>query len=322
MHASDSDDREAPVATGTGIEGRVAFITGGASGVGLGQARVFGARGCRIAIADVRPEAIDAALETLAADGIDAHGVRLDVRDRAAWAAAVDEVEHHFADPIGLLFNTAGVNGFGPLESATYADFDWVMGVNLGGVINGIQTVLPRMLAAGRGGHIVSVASMAGFEGSPSAAIYAASKAAVINLMESYAMSLEPHGIGVSVLCPASVRSDIANALDRRPTDLAEGSSFTDDPRFVELQRQLYAAGMDPIELAQHVLSAVENRRLYVLPFTETREGLRAHFDQILAAYDASETDPAAAAERASAFEEYRDRARALRAEGASSAVS
>jgi len=309
VHASDATSE------GTRIEGRVAFITGGASGVGLGQARVFGARGVRVAIADVRPEAIDAALDLLAADGIEAHGVRLDVRDRAAWTAAVDEVEERFGDPVGLLFNTAGVNGFGPLESATYADFDWVMGVNLGGVINGIQTVLPRMLAAGRGGHIVSVASMAGFEGSPSAAIYAASKAAVINLMESYAMSLEPYGIGASVLCPASVRSDIANALDRRPVDLAEGSSFSDDPRFIELQRQLYAAGMDPLELAQHVLSAVENGRLYVLPFTETREGIRAHFDRVLAGYDAYETDPVAAAERASAFEQYRHGAQALREE-------
>ncbi len=312
MHAVDGDDFAGPA-----IDGRVAFITGGASGVGLGQARVFGARGCRVAIADVRPEAIDAALEILAAEGIDAHGVRLDVRDRAAWSVAVDEVEQRFGDPVGLLFNTAGVNGFGPLESATYADFDWIMGVNLGGVVNGIQTVLPRMLAAGRGGHIVSVASMAGFEGSPTAAIYAASKAAVINLMESYAIALEPHGIGVSVLCPASVRSDIANALDRRPADLAEGSSFSEDPRFIELQRQLYAAGMDPIELAQHVMSAIEARRLYVLPFTETREGIRAHFDQILAAYDASETDPVAAAERMAAFEQYRENARTLRADQA-----
>lgn len=311
MQAFGADER-----TGTAIDGQVAFITGGASGVGLGQARVFGARGCRIAIADVRPEAIDSALALLADEGIDAHGVRLDVRDREAWVDAVDEVERRFGDPIRLLFNTAGVNGFGPLESATYADFDWIMGVNFGGVVNGIQTVLPRMRSAERGGHIVSVASMAGFQGSPTAAIYAASKAAIINLSESYAMSLAPYGIGVSVLCPASVRSDIANALDRRPAELGEGSSFSDDPRFIELQRQLYAAGMDPIELAQHVLSAVEAGRLYVLPFTETRDGVRAHFDEILGAYEAYETDPSAAAARASAFEQYRDRARALRVAG------
>jgi NAD(P)-dependent dehydrogenase (short-subunit alcohol dehydrogenase family) len=216
---------------------------------------------------------------------------------------------------VTLLFNTAGVNGFGPLEKATPADFDWIMGVNFGGVVNGILTFLPRMIAAGRGGHIVSVASMAGFEGSPAAAIYAASKAAVINLMESYAIALPPYGIGVSVLCPASVRSDIAHALDRRPADLAEGSSFTADPRFVEAQARLYSGGMDPVELAQHVAHAIEQELLYVLPFTETRAGLESHYAGIIAAYDAYETDADAAAARARAFDAYRREARAIRAD-------
>lgn len=294
------------------FEGRVAFITGGASGAGLGQARVFGAAGCRVAIADVRQDALDEASAALAQEGVDALTVRLDIRDRDAYAAAADSVEDHFGAPVTLLFNTAGVNGFGPLEKATYADFDWVMGVNFGGVVNGMQTFVPRMIEAGQGGHIVSVASMAGFEGSPSAAIYAASKAAVMNLVESYAIALRPHGIGASVLCPASVRSDIARALDRRPTDLAAGSSFNDDPRFVAAQQRLYDGGMDPVELAGHVHTAIENDLLYVLPFTETRDGLRAHYERILGFYDEYDTDPEAAAARADAFLRYRDETRAL----------
>jgi NAD(P)-dependent dehydrogenase (short-subunit alcohol dehydrogenase family) len=299
------------------FDGRVAFITGGASGAGFGQAQVFGRAGCRVAIADVRPDALDTATATLRDEGIDALAVPLDIRDRAAYAAAADAVEAHFGDPVTLLFNTAGVNGFGPLENATYDDFDWVMGVNFGGVVNGIQTFLPRMIAAGCGGHVVSVASMAGFEGSPTAAIYAASKAAVINLMESYAIALPKYGIGASVLCPASVRSDIAHALDRRPADLASGSSFTADPRFVEAQARLYSGGMDPIELAQHVRSAIERDLLYVLPFSETQEGLGRHYAGILGAYDAYETDPAAAAARALAFDDYRREAQAIRQSGA-----
>ncbi|KDA05316.1 dehydrogenase [Microbacterium sp. CH12i] len=288
------------------FEGRVAFITGGASGAGLGQAQVFGRAGARIAIADVRQDALDEAVTLLQAEGIDTLGVRLDITDRTAYAAAADAVEAHFGDPVTLLFNTAGVNGFGPLVAATHADFDWVLGVNFGGVVNGMLTFVPRMIEAGRGGHIVTVSSMAGFTGSPSAAVYAAGKAAVINLMESYAIALPEHGIGVSLLCPASIRSNIANALQTRPGTLAEGSSFSDDPDFIALQARLYAGGMDPIRLAEHVRDAIEADRFWVLPFTETRDGLRAHFAGIIAAYDDAETDPGSAAERAAAFDEYR----------------
>lgn len=292
--------------------GRVAVITGGASGVGLGQARLFGGLGCKVAIIDVRQDALDAAAADLRDQGVTVDPVRLDIRDRDAWRRAADGIEDRLGDTPTLLFNTAGVNGFGPLTEASYADFDWILDVNLGGVINGIQTLLPRMLARGIGGHLVSVASMAGFQGSPSAAIYAASKAAVINLMESYALTLPAQGIGVSVLCPASVRSDIAHTLDRRPAELAAGSSFITDPRFVELQRRLYEGGMDPLELAGHVRDAIVAGRFWVLPFPETRDGLRAHFDTILAAYDDVVTDPEAAAERARAFEEYRAQAARL----------
>ncbi|QEW04528.1 SDR family NAD(P)-dependent oxidoreductase [Microbacterium lushaniae] len=293
--------------------GRVAVITGGASGVGFGQAQVFGDLGCRVTIVDMREEALQAAAETLRARGIDVHPLQLDVRDRVAWERAADDIEARWGAAPSLLFNTAGVNGFGPLEEASYADFDWIMGVNFGGVVNGIVTLLPRMLAGGTDGHIVSVASMGGFQGSPSAAIYAASKAAVINLMESYALTLPAQGIGVSVLCPASVRSDIAHTLDRRPAELASGSSFITDERFIELQRRLYAGGMDPVELAEHVREAIVADRFWVLPFTETRDGLRAHFDSILAAYDDCVTDPDAAAERARTFDEYRAQSARLR---------
>jgi NAD(P)-dependent dehydrogenase (short-subunit alcohol dehydrogenase family) len=288
---------------------KVAFITGGASGAGLGQAQVFGEAGCRIVIADIRQDALDEAVAKLRGAGIEAHAIRLDISDRTAYAAAADEVETVFGGPPQLLFNTAGVNSFGPLENATYEDFDWIFGVNLHGVINGIQTFLPRMIASGRDGHIVTTASMAGFEGSPTAAVYSATKAAVLNLMESYAITLPKYGIGASVLCPASIRSNIADAQQTRPEHLAKNSGFRTDEEFIELQRQLYSGGMDPMVLAQHVKKAIENDQLYILPFPETKEGVRAHFDKILDAFVDIDSDREGAEQRARAFEEYRAKA-------------
>jgi len=293
-------------------EGRVAFITGGASGAGFGQAQVFGRAGCRIVIADVRQGQLDVSAAALRAEGVDVLAIQLDVSDRAAYARAADEVERMFGEAPSLLFNTAGVNSFGPLEGATYEDFDWILGVNLFGVINGIQTFLPRMIEAGRGGHIVAVASMAGFAGSPSAAIYAASKAAVINLMESYALALPEHGIGVSVLCPASIRSNIADAQETRPANLAGNSGFTSNASFIELQRKLYAGGMDPIVLAEHLKRAMEDGALYVLPYPEVKPGIEKHFQTILEAFPGLDSDPDGALERARAFAEYQVESRKI----------
>ena len=129
--------------------GKVAFITGGASGAGFGQATVFAEAGCKVAIADVRPAAIEEAIAKLRSQGGEVHGIVLDVTDRDAYACAADEVEKVFGKPPELLFNTAGVNAFGPVEKSTYDDFDWLMGVNLGGVVNGMVTFVPRMIAAG-----------------------------------------------------------------------------------------------------------------------------------------------------------------------------
>lgn len=294
------------------FNGKIAFITGGASGAGFGQAVLFGGLGCRIFIADVRQEALEAALEQLRELGIEAQGTVLDISDRVAYAKAADEVEAVFGGPPQLLFNTAGVNSFGPLEQATYEDFDWIIGVNLHGVINGMQTFVPRMIASGQEGHIVTTSSMACFGGNASSSIYAMTKAAVFNLMESYAQSLPPMGIGVSVLCPASIRSNIADAQETRPEHLAANSGFRSDPAFIELQRNLYGNGMDPVELAGHVKRAIEEGQLYVLPFPETKDGVEKYFGTIIDSFVDLESDREAAQKRAQDFAEYRMKAAAL----------
>ena len=288
----------------------IAFITGGASGAGFGQARVFGQAGARVVVADIRTAAVEQAVAALQAEGITAHGITLDIMDRAAYARAADEVEAVFGAPPSLLFNTAGVNSFGPVENTSYDDFDWIVGVNLGGVINGMVTFVPRMIASGRPGHIVTTSSLGGLMGSALAAPYSAAKAAVINLMESYRQGLEKHGIGVSVLCPANIRSNIAEASRLRPAQFGKSGYVENDDSIASLH-SIHQHGMDPVELAVHVKRGIEANQLYIIPYPEAKEGLAAHYAQILDSVLPMEADPEGARLRTEALQNWAaDRAR------------
>lgn len=282
------------------IAGKVAFITGGASGVGLGQAKVFSGAGARIVIADIRQDHIDEALAWFRSRNAPVHAIRLDITDRAAYARAAAETESVFG-PVQLLFNTAGVSIFGPLEKSTYADYDWMMGVNFGGVVNGIQTFVPRMIAHGQGGHIVNTASMGAFIAGGPAGIYCASKFAVRGLSEALRTELAKFDIGVSVLCPANVSTNIAESVVTRPPQY-QASGYRVDAEAIESLKTLYAAGMDPVELAQHVLAAVRRNQLYVIPYPEVRSRLRAAFDAVLESLPPEDSDPDGVAKRAAAM--------------------
>lgn len=292
--------------------GRIAFITGGASGAGFGQAEVFGKAGCRIVIADIRRDQLDKAVAELKAMGIAAHGIQLDITDREAFARAADEVEQVFGGPPQLLFNTAGVNSFGPVEATTYGDFDWLIGVNLGGVINGMVTFVPRMIAAGQPAHIVTTASVGGFHGAAAAAPYSAAKAAVINLMESYHESLAKYGIGVSVLCPANIRSNIAEATKIRPAQFGETGYVVNEHTIASLH-SIHSHGMEPIELAEHVKRGIEEEQLYIIPYPEEKERIQKHFQAIVDAVLPMEADAEGARKRIEALQAWaRDRARMM----------
>ncbi len=284
--------------------GQLAFITGGASGAGLGQAKVFGRAGSRIVIADIRQEAIDQALAELKAEGIVCHGIKLDITDRAAYAAAADEVEAVFGQAPTLLFNTAGVNNFGPIEKTTYGDFDWLIGVNLGGVVNGMVTFVPRMIASGAPGHIVTVASLGGFTGSALAGPYSAAKAAVINLMEGYAQGLEKYGIGVSVVCPANIKSNIARATLTRSAEYG-ASGYVEGEEAIASLDSIYQHGMEPEELAANIMQGIQTGALYIIPYPETKEMLAGHFARIVDSIPALETDPKGAAKRMKALMDW-----------------
>jgi NAD(P)-dependent dehydrogenase (short-subunit alcohol dehydrogenase family) len=261
--------------------GKVLFITGGASGAGFGQAKVFSEAGCKVVIADIRQDHLDEAMAYFKEKKADVHPIKLDITDRKAYAEAADEVEKIYGSPPQMLFNTAGVNTFGPAEVSTYEDYDWVMGVCLGGVINGMVTFVPRMIQAGKGGYIATTSSMGGFMGGATTAPYSAAKAAVNNLMESYYQALKPYGIGVSCLCPGNIRSNIAEATYTRPEHM-QNTGYNVNERTIDFLRSIHAQGIDPVELAQILKKGIENEQLYIIPVPEPEPMLRGILQRVI----------------------------------------
>jgi NADP-dependent 3-hydroxy acid dehydrogenase YdfG len=279
------------------VKGKVAFITGGGSGIGLGMAKAFMSAGMKVVIADVQKERLESAMHVLASRHV--HAIHLDVTDREAMCEAANEAERIFGK-VHILCNNAGVNLFDDVGNATYEDWDWIIGVNLGGVINGVQTFVPRIKAHGEGGHVINTASMAAFIASAFAGIYCTSKFAVRGLSEALRWSLRPCGIGVSVLSPGLVDTAIHLSDRLRPAALSVSASMPD----VEMRERLaevHHAGMSPDEVGEKVLRAIRRNDFYVFSHSEFKEELRSIFDEALAALP-EEVTPAARA----AFEERR----------------
>ena len=259
--------------------GRTAFVTGGANGIGLGLARALLAEGCKVAIIDIREDSLEKALLTL--DNQEAIGIRLDVASRADWPAIADEVEARLG-PVSLLFNNAGINLFQTIDDSSFDDWDWLLGVNLHGVINGVMTFAPRMKARGAGGYIVNTASMASFLASGAPGIYNTTKFAVRGLTESLRYSLAPHGIGVSVLCPGLVKSYIYASDDVRPDALKGGMTPVDAENVARLE-QVHQHGMEPDVIAARVLDGMRENRAHIFPHPEFRDELAGIFEETLA---------------------------------------
>jgi NAD(P)-dependent dehydrogenase (short-subunit alcohol dehydrogenase family) len=268
--------------------GRTAFVTGGANGIGIGLVRALLAEGCNVAIADIRQQSIDTALQAL--PGKKVMGVQLDVSSRAAMAKAADQVEARFG-PVTLLFNNAGVNLFQTSELSSYDDWDWVMGVNLQGPINGVVTFAPRMIAAAKGGYIVNTASMAAFLAAGLPGIYNTTKFAVRGLSQSLRASLAPHGIGVSVLCPGLVKSYIYASADIRPEELKTHAKPVDADNVKRLA-DIHEFGMEPDVIAARVLDAMREDRFHIFSHPEFKDELREMFDEVLADFRDYPPDP------------------------------
>lgn len=275
----------------TQVAGKVAFITGGGSGVGFGQASVFAAAGCKVAIADIRQDHLDEARKQLESAGHDVTAVKVDITDREAYLRAADEVEAALG-PVQLLFNTAGVSQFGPIQDATREDWQWQLDVNLWGVINGLQIFLPRMLERGHECHIVNTASMSAFIALPRTGLYCTTKMAVRGLTECLGLDLEQTKVRVSLLCPGAVNSNIHEAVLTRPKHLEKTGYYKSDPEVFARLKQVIEVGMAPETLGRYVLEGVENDALYILPYPEFRETLEEIHARVMGSLARPEDDP------------------------------
>jgi NAD(P)-dependent dehydrogenase (short-subunit alcohol dehydrogenase family) len=274
------------------LQGKVAFITGGGSGVGLGQAKVLAEEaGMRVIIVDVREDHLAQASAYFRAKQLPVHALRLDITDRAAYVRAADEAERVFG-AVQLLCNTAGVSQFGPIEQASDDDWDWQIDVNLRGMINGVQTFLPRMIRAGRGAHIVNTASMSAFVALPQTGVYCTTKFAVRGYSESLRAELDKLGIGVSILCPGGVNTNIHESVLSRPDRYRHTGYYGADPEVFKRLKAVIETGIDPLDLARIVVAAVRRNEFWILPYPEFIPTLEKQHAEVIAALRRYENDP------------------------------
>jgi len=273
------------------LNGKTAFITGGANGVGFGMAQAFLGAGLNVVIADIRGDDLESALKKLRIGGDNVRGIVVDVTDRDAMARAADQTEKLFGK-VHLLCNNAGINVFGPVEEASYDDWDWIMDVNLNSVFNGIKSFLPKIRAHGEGGHIVNTASMASIVSGPGAGIYTAAKFAVRGLSECLWYTLVPQGIGVSVVCPGLVNSNIHHSEELRPASKS-ATGYAPNPEFAARLAEVQKRGMAPLEIGQRILRGVQNEELYIMTHSEHRDEVVRDFAEIVDAFPEEQADPA-----------------------------
>jgi NAD(P)-dependent dehydrogenase (short-subunit alcohol dehydrogenase family) len=269
------------------VAGRTAFITGGASGIGLGMAQVFLRNGMNVVVADVREDHLQEAKSRLGG-APHTHFLRLDVTDRAAMSAAANEVKRRFGN-LHVLCNNAGVGSLGDLRRYTYADWDWTMGVNLGGVINGIQTFLPGMLAHGEEGHIVNTSSMGALLPMPGGAAYIAAKSAVMGLTEALRADVANDPIGVTLLIPGPTQTKIHEVGRLRPA--AYQDSGLHDIEAELAHRKPPAIWMDPIAVGELVMQAILRNRLFVITHNDFQAGVESRFEAILTGFPRGPVD-------------------------------
>ena len=291
--------------------GRTAFVTGGANGVGLGIARNLLNEGAKVAIADIRKDSIDAALATL--DNREVMGVELDVASREGFAAAADRVENELG-PVSLVFNNAGVNLFQSIEDSSYDDWDWLLGVNLHGVINGVMTFAPRMkdrALSGEvtGGHITNTASMASFVAGGIPGIYNTTKFAVRGLTYSLRHSMCDYGIGVSAVHPGLVKSYIYASDNIRPDALKAQMKPVDTDNVKRLEG-VHEFGMEPDVIGARILEGIRENRANIFTHPDHKEEVEQLFEEILADY--RDYPPDAGFEQRVAFERRRQEAFAM----------
>ncbi|MGF7171658.1 NAD(P)-dependent dehydrogenase (short-subunit alcohol dehydrogenase family) [Sphingobium xanthum] len=273
------------------VSGAVAFVTGGASGIGLGMARALAAAGAKVAVCDVNDVRLAEVGEIAAREGWADRclALRLDVTDRPGYAAALDETEAKLG-PLQIIVNNAGVGIAGPVDEATHADWDWGVGVNLIGVANGLVAALPRIKAHGMGGHVVNTASEGGIMSARlTRGIYAPTKAAVISLTEHLRVELEAKrlDIGTTVVCPGPVATNISETETMRPAEFQVDSPFRsrDNPHgALPANPSGVNYWLDPLLVGRQTVHAIETNKLYVITHPAFLDSVKARHAGIEAA--------------------------------------
>ncbi len=249
---------------------RVAVVTGAASGIGFGLASAFAAEGMKVVLADIEAPALGRAVETLQATGAHVFGVRTDVSDATDVQALADAAVERFG-AIHIACNNAGVGGGGLSWEAPLEMWEWVLGVNMWGVINGVRAFVPILMRQPEA-HVVNTASVAGLVAGPFMGPYNASKYAVVAISETlhHEMTLMSPHVKVSVLCPGWVRTRIADSARNRPGARSEDPSAT--VGFAQALQSLIDKGMAPDDVAAKVLHAIRGERFWILPHDDTED--------------------------------------------------
>lgn len=268
------------------FRGKVAVVTGGASGIGRAMSERFAAEGMKVVLADIEQAALDRAVAEMRAVGATVASKRTDV-SRAEDVEALAKFAIDTFGAVHVVCNNAGVGMGGSAWQMTVKDWEWMLGVNLWGVIHGIRTFVPLMLAQGDECHMVNTASGAGLHTRPFLGMYAATKHAVVALSESMYHELKLTGskVGVSVLCPAVVNTRIGESERNRPAGLQNEAAAGNPAQMAAMEqafRAALAAGLAPEQVAQAVLDAIREERFYIITHEETKSRVRGKMEDIL----------------------------------------
>lgn len=262
------------------VQGKVAFITGAASGMGLGMARAFSAAGMKVMLGDIQKEPLDAAVAELKGKGRDVAGVVVDVTDRDSVFAAAQATVDTFGK-VHVCVNNAGVGADGSAESTSEKNWRWTIDVNMWGVVWGLQAFMPLITAHGEGGHVVNTASMAGMFSWKNLSAYNASKYAVVAISETAMAEHTDDNIGVSVLCPGVVNTNLGTSARNRGDDYGGATDKKSEQMVAMLKK-----GLNPDVVGEQVLEAIIDDQAYIFTDPNLRSWVENRFERILAGYD------------------------------------